>query len=136
MYKKVLLVSALALPILFFMGWIANLETNLRGAQEITLRAEGYDPRSLISGHYLSLRINWQKSDCKQFKDKLCHPSRFDSVYKYYLPEDEAQELDVLIARNMVEKIELVFAYPKNKTPHLRSLLLDGQPWKEWFKNR
>lgn len=136
MYKKLLLVSALALPILFFIGWTASLETNLQGAQEITLRAEGYDPRSLISGHYLSLRINWQKSNCKQFADSLCHPSRFESVYKYYLPEEEAKELDVLISQNKVQKIELVFAYPKNKTPHLRNLLLDGQSWQEWFKNK
>ena len=87
MKKRILLMAALALPVIFLAVWAASVEYKIKHAQEITIRAEGFDPRSLISGHYLSLRLNWQETDCRQFSDNLCHPSRFQSVYNYYLPE-------------------------------------------------
>lgn len=133
MSKSSWLALALIFPIIFLGIWAAHTDYKINNAPEITIRAEGYDPRDLISGHYLNLRLNWQDTDCRQFKDHLCHPNRFDSVYNFYLPEDDASEMDRIIQRRKV-KIDLVFAYPKNKQPHLKRLLINGLEWKNWLE--
>lgn len=132
MNKKLVLIASLALPIIFLATWVGSIQHKISKAPEIIIRAEGYDPRSLISGHYLSLRLNWQRTNCRQFGDKLCHPGRFDSVYNYYLPEKDAIYLDKII-RNKKLKLELVFAYPQDKKPHLKRLLIDSKPWTQWL---
>ena len=133
MSKKVWLSLALAFPIVFLSTWAWYVHNGIKNAPEITLRAEGYDPRSLIAGHYLYLRLNWQDADCTQFDDDLCHPNRFESVYKYYIPEEAASILDKEIRENEA-KVDLVFAYPENKNPYLKGMLINGQPWKKWLK--
>lgn len=135
MKKRILLMATLALPVIFLAVWAASVEYKIKHAQEITIRAEGFDPRSLISGHYLSLRLNWQETDCRQFSDNLCHPSRFQSVYNYYLPEGDALYLDKVIRRENLT-LELVFAYPADKQPHLKHLLINGQNWEQWLKQK
>ena len=135
MSKKVWLGLALALPIIYLSGWSFYVEIGIKNAPEITIRAEGYDPRSLISGQYLYLRLNWQDTDCTQFDDDLCHPNRFESVYKYYIPEAVAEELDKAIRKKDV-KVDLVFAYPENKNPYLKKMLINGVKWKKWLKEQ
>ena len=135
MSKSSLLALALVFPIVVLGIWTARIDYKIKKAPEITIRAEGYDPRNLISGHYLNLRLNWQETDCSQFSDNLCHPSRFKSIYNYYLPEYAAQELDRIILKEKLA-IDLVFAYPQNKQPHLKRLLINGQKWKKWLKKR
>lgn len=136
MHRKPLLLAALAVPVIFLAVWIGFIRYYINNAPEITIRAEGYDPRSLISGHYLSLRLNWQETDCTQFSDNLCHPGRFLSIYRYYLPEKEALLLDGLRWRRDFPEMELVFAYPKDKQPHLKRLLIEGKNWDEWLAGR
>ncbi len=133
MSKKIWLGLALAFPIIILSLWVWSVDSGIKNAPEITIRAEGYDPRSLISGHYLYLRLNWQETDCTQFEDNLCHPNRFEGVYKYFIPEKVASRLDNAIRKDNV-KVELVFAYPKNKNPYLKKMLLNGKPWKEWLQ--
>lgn len=134
MSKSSWLAIALIFPIIVLGSWSAYTDYKIENAPEITIRAEGYDPRNLISGHYLNLRLNWQETNCRQFKDNLCHPNRFKSVYNYYLPEDAAMAMDKIIRSHRL-KIDLVFAYPKDKQPHLKRLLVNGQKWKKWLKN-
>lgn len=133
MSKKIWLVLSLVFPIVFLLSWTIITEQNIKNAKEIIIRAEGYDPRNLISGHYLNLRLNWQETDCSQFSDNLCHPNRFESIYQYYIPEIDAPKLDKLAGNNKT-KIELVFAYPKNKNPYLKDMLINGKNWKQWLK--
>lgn len=135
MSKKVWLGVSLAFPIVFLSSWTAYIDEGIRKAPEITIRAEGYDPRSLISGHYLYLRLNWQDTDCTQFNDNLCHPNRFESVYKYYIPEDVAPTLEKAVQKKDI-KVDLVFAYPENKNPYLKKMLINSEPWKEWLKRK
>ena len=134
MSKKVWLGLALAFPISFLSAWAYYVNQAIKDAPEITIRAEGYDPRSLISGHYLYLRLNWQDADCTQFEDDLCHPNRFESIYKYYIPEEVAPVLEKQIQDQKV-KVDLVFAYPKNKSPYLKDMLLDGIKWQDWLRS-
>ena len=133
MTKSIWLGAALAFPIIYLSSWSWYVYEGIKEAPEITIRAEGYDPRNLISGHYLYLRLNWQDTDCTQFNDNLCHPNRFESIYKYYIPEDAAPKLDAAV-RKEGTKVDLVFAYPENKSPYLKKMLINGIKWKKWLK--
>lgn len=137
MLKRNLFIASLVFPIVVLFVWIGWMEYDIRRSSEVRISAEGYDPRSLISGHYLSLRLNWQKTDCRQFPQHVCERSRFDSVYKYYLPEDDAQYMDTFILQaereNKEVNIELVFAVRAGQRPYLKNMLVNGQPWKQWL---
>lgn len=137
MLKRNLFIASLVFPIAVLFVWIGWMEYDIRCSSEVRISAEGYDPRSLISGHYLSLRLNWQKTDCNQFPQQVCERSRFDSVYKYYLPEDDAQYMDTFILQAERESkevnIELVFAIRAGKRPYLKNMLVNGQPWEQWL---
>ena len=55
--RRRLFVAIIALDLLVFGGWIAAEETaRLRGVQ-VLLPVEGYDPRDLLSGHYVRFRL-------------------------------------------------------------------------------
>jgi len=53
--KRVLLALALV-DLLFFGGWVAREESLRRGGR-IYLPIEGYDPRDLLSGHYVRFQL-------------------------------------------------------------------------------
>src|SRR5215469_3254703 len=53
--KRVVLALALV-DLVFFGGWIA-LEESLRRGGPIHLPIEGYDPRDLLSGHYVRFQL-------------------------------------------------------------------------------
>jgi uncharacterized membrane-anchored protein len=53
--KRVLVAMAVA-DLLVFGGWVASEELH-RGGAAIKLPVEGYDPRDLLSGHYVRFRL-------------------------------------------------------------------------------
>jgi GDYXXLXY motif protein len=55
--RRRLFLAIIVLDVFFFGGWIAAEETaRLRGV-EVLLPVEGYDPRDLLSGHYVRFRL-------------------------------------------------------------------------------
>ena len=48
-----------AIPVGAMLTWLLSLMTALTLAREVSLPVTGYDPRDLLSGHYLSYRINY-----------------------------------------------------------------------------
>lgn len=57
--KRLLLVSVV-LPILGLIALIGRAELNLRGGRPWVLPITGYDPRDLLSGHYIRYRYDLQ----------------------------------------------------------------------------
>jgi uncharacterized membrane-anchored protein len=53
---RTLLFGLIAADLVFFSGWIAQNELARRGGQ-VRLAIEGYDPRDLLSGHYVRIRL-------------------------------------------------------------------------------
>ena len=53
--KRLLIVMA-ALDVLVFGGWVAR-EESLRVGEQIALPLDGFDPRDLLSGHYVQFRL-------------------------------------------------------------------------------
>lgn len=56
MNKRALL-FVVTLPVAYMMAWLLTLSTSLLSAKEISLRVEGYDPRDLLTGHYLTYQV-------------------------------------------------------------------------------
>lgn len=135
MKNKYVLAGILCFPIIVLLAWNGWLESRVAFSPELRVAAEGYDPRSLISGHYLRLRPVWAKTDCSVFAENKCPEEEFENVYSFYLPEQTAEELERII-RTENPELQLVFAFPDKSRPILKNLQIEGQPWEKWLDNR
>ena len=70
--KNKLYLCGLFLPLFCFLAFIGVCEYQRSQSYEITVPVSGYDPRSLIAGHYILLTVDTQKIDCSQFSAKTC----------------------------------------------------------------
>ena len=132
MYTKKLLLVFLILPIVFLLAWNLYLEYELKSEKTVVVRMTGYDPKSLLSGHYLYLRPVWGETDCSQFTDAHCPTELFSAVYRYYLPEFDAQNLDrQLLSADL--KVDMVFILRGRAKPFVKDLLIEDKPWKQWI---
>ena len=131
MLKKYGLIVAILFPIVILSLWAARLQLNLNHAQKVLVTVEGYDPRSLISGHYLQLTPLWDQTDCGQFSHQRCPVEVFENVYRFYLPEETAPQLERLIWK-LQPPMQLEFAL-SHGTPLIRELFIDNRLWKDWY---
>lgn len=125
--KKFLILFSL--PLFFMLAVTVYLKISRNLAPEVKIAATGYDPRSLISGHYLQLSLDWDTTDCSQFSDAKC-PGKYDfqAVYRFYVSEDQARDLENQVRQPGV-KTELLFALPAFGEPQLKKLLINGKEW-------
>jgi len=131
MKNRSLLLLALFSPLLVLTIWAAELEIRYIMSPKVLISATGYDPRDLLSGHYLNLRLDWNNTDCTQFEGNICDKKNFNKRYRYYLPEKEAKALDKVLARQNLGLL-LEFSYTQGREPILRNLFIENLPWKEW----
>ena len=89
MIRKNWALPALAFPIVVLLIWTAGLQYLSLTAPRVMVTVEGYDPRSLISGHYLELQPDWTRTDCKTFGGQTCPKDKFEKVYRFYLRSEE-----------------------------------------------
>lgn len=158
MNKRILLIVALTLPILA-LGLNAWLKSEQRNSgEEIVLPIEGFDPRDLLSGHYLIYRVDYGvangchehnveasvclrpklgifakgklPADCELFIHGRCDDSAAFSagIERFYLPEEYAQALEDKVRDNQGE---LVLSVDSQGNVAIRDLLIEGRPWKE-----
>ncbi len=123
------------IPLLILMGHALYLSTWRQSAQTVVVSIDGYDPRSILSGHYIEYTINWQDTDCWQFDGGYCPHDDFRKVSKrYYLPQAEATQIDRL-RRIQSDNLnfDIVFSYQKGKTPMARQLLINGLDWQDYL---
>lgn len=132
MKTKYILAIFLILPIIVYVGWIGTLEKQIHTAKTVMVTMQGYDPVDFLSGHYLSLRPDWENTDCKQFENEVCPTELFARSYRYYLPEFDAIAIDERI-RDISLKIEIEFAINKKANPLVKHLYINGQKWRDWF---
>ena len=65
--KKYLLIAAVVFPIVVLLGLMLSKQVRLSQGSQVILPIEGFDPRDLLSGHYLTYRINYGASpDCSR----------------------------------------------------------------------
>lgn len=154
--KKGLLV-ALIIPIialLFLMGYKKYI---LSTGNEVILPITGYDPRDLLSGHYLIYEIDYGVKDicnnlfykikkqgficlstkkfsyrwpdnCETMIKGVCNHRRFEAgVERYYIPEKDAKKLELLV---ISKKASIVLSVLKNGKAQVKDLLINGSSWK------
>ena len=56
---SILLVLAFTLPVCVLLGWVILNEYQLKFSQTLILPVEGYDPRDLLSGRYLTYKVHY-----------------------------------------------------------------------------
>lgn len=134
MKLKYVLAFFLTVPVLLLAGWVVKLESGLHGGREVVVQMSGFDPVDFLSGHYLSLRPDWEKTDCAQFEDGKCPYELFSRFYRYYLPEFDAAAVDEEIRRNNDLPVALVFAVNGRAKPRIKQLLIGGKDWQDWIK--
>ncbi len=132
--KKHLVLIGLLVPVAALFIWVAGIEVKYSGSPKVLIKAEGYDPRDLLSGHYLQLRLNWHDTDCKQFADNECPRNRFEYTYRFYLPEHDAELMDSLISSRRNLDMDLEFSMHAAAAPLLKELYVEKQPWKAWLQ--
>ncbi len=126
--KNKLLIAFLALPLICLIAWSSYLVFSVSNGKEVKVAITGYDPRDLLSGHYISYQINWDKTDCSQFTNNICPKDEFClNDCRYYIPEENATALDKLFRQNNNNSIfEVVYSYKSGRKPISIELLIDG----------
>lgn len=123
------------LPALFLLAWVGTIEIQRYQGREVVVRLMGYDPRDLLSGHYISYQIDWDKTDCAQFENGVCPRAAFERTGRFYVSEDKAAALDKAV-RDRNNRAEMVFSYKRGIKPYALKLLVNGEEWeKAAYKN-
>lgn len=138
MSKKILAIM-LIVPFVGLFLWTMWLYTQQATGKEIKVVIAGYDPRDLLSGHYIQYTIDWAETNCNQFpdgicpKNEFCKDSRWGRQCRFYIPEKNANELDKLFRkRNATDMVfEVVYSYHKGHEPLAKELLINGKNWRE-----
>lgn len=146
---------ALLFPILMLLALIAYKKYILTFGQEVTLAISGYDPRDILSGHYLIYTVEYPVGkictdktvesgyvclDPKGFSAELpaeckipirgtCKYGRFEAgIEKFYIPEDKAQILDNNIRG---KRASIVISVTPKGQAQVKDLLIDGNSWRD-----
>lgn len=139
--QKYKIVACLLFPLVVLGCWVVFLSAKVLFMPEVKVQISGYDPRDLLSGHYIAYTINWDKTDCSQFENNQCPKDEFDAYavneywgkqHRFYVSEHYADELDGLLRFNTENHVfEVVYKYRAKIKPVARQLLIDGKPWQE-----
>lgn len=125
----------LMIPFIGMCCWAMYYAYFVKNATEVVLPITGYDPRNLLSGHYIEFRIDWARANCHQANwHGTCPKGDFKGISRYYVPEAWAHELERFINNSQYET-EIVFAYKSGMRPVAKDLLIRGQKWEEYLKN-
>lgn len=133
--NKKLWILALAFPWICLVVWTLSLTVQRNRGTEVTVRVMGYDPRDLLSGHYIAYEIDWEHTDCTQFasgicpRDEFCREARWGRQCRFYVPESQAQQLDDLFRHRGNDKFEVIYAYTPGQIPLAKQMLINGQDW-------
>ena len=133
--NKKLWIAALALPWVCLLVWTLSLTVQRFRGSEVTVRVMGYDPRDLLSGHYIAYEIDWEHTDCTQFangicpQEEFCKEARWGRQCRFYVPETQAQRLDKLFRQSGENRFEVIYAYKPGQTPIAKQLLINGKDW-------
>ncbi|MBQ9272042.1 MAG: GDYXXLXY domain-containing protein [Alphaproteobacteria bacterium] len=131
------------LPLVCLAIWTIFLAVQQKRGSEVKVAIQGYDPRDLLSGHYIQYQIDWDKTDCTQFvdnvcpKEDFCTDARWGRECRFYVPEKSASELDKLFRKfrsgdeNML--FEVVYSYRAKHQAMAKTLLINGKEWRQFL---
>lgn len=155
------LVFAIAFPIIALLCLMLYKQNIINTGQVISLPIVGFDPRDLLSGHYLQYNVDYQaenscdddndtaqlclepyrrffnssevQNGCQLYLTGSCRGGRFKSgLERFYIPEEYADQLDKLVQE---ARGELVISVNSRGTAVIKYLLIDGVPWMDKVQN-
>ena len=135
MLKKYINFILILAPAVLLLLWSLVLFIQLESGTEVVLRIKGYDPRSILSGHYISYQIDWANTNCSQFENDICPRDDFekalyqrywDNAGRFFVAENRAKELDKAV-RNTNNVAEIIYSYRKGQRPFALRLLINGE---------
>lgn len=137
--KAKILAICFALPFVCLLIWTLSLSWHHQQGTAIKVPITGYDPRDLLSGHYIQYQIDWDHTDCTQFPQQLCphqdfcKAARWGRQCRFYIPERHARALDNLFRQRNNEdmKFEIVYSYTPGRQAMAKRLLINGRDWWE-----
>ncbi len=159
--KKGLLI-ALVVPIICLVVLTGYKKYILSVGKEVILPITGYDPRDLLSGHFLIYTVNYGvKKICKgnfSYKNKRpgyicldskkfsyswpykcelviagkCRGTRFEAGIERFYIPQENAKELDKLVRN--KKASILLSVPINGKAQIKDLLINGTPWKDLIK--
>ena len=154
--KRKTLIVSLVSPIVALVLLASYKKYVSESGAEVRLPIDGYDPRDILSGHYLVYRIDYgiagicedrsrqgeayaclepkgfsyeKPESCKLLIQGSCHYGRFEAgVEKFFVPEEKAKQLETMIRS---ETAEIMLSIPLNGKAQVKDLLINGRPWDE-----
>ncbi len=133
--KSVAFIAAVSFPVIILAAWCGVLHYQNTTSQTVKIAVQGYDPKDILSGHYLNLRPDWRKTDCSQFPNNICPQEKFNTSYRYFLEEQSARKLDKLITAKQPE-LTLELTWKQGKTPQIKQLFIESLPWQTWLQQQ
>lgn len=160
MNQRVLLAIALAIPILALIA-VAGMKAQQRASGiEVVLPIEGFDPRDLLSGHYLTYRVdygiptscgemyetqadlcleptravyphNQRPDDCRLFLRGYCDTNTGFSVENLNRFYIPEEHAAVLDSKVRDKQGSLVLAVDAQGNAVIKDLLINGKPWRD-----
>ncbi len=153
-----LLIFAIVFPIVLLLGFMLYKQRVVSQGERVVLKIVGYDPRDLLSGHYLIYNVEYGVAttcshdtnlaaayvclednafrfgpvrDCNLAIAGRCENSRFVAgIERFYVPQENAQELEKHVMGRDAS-IELAI---KNGQAQVVDLLIEGKSWREKIK--
>ena len=142
--SKKLLIVLFSVPYFALISWAIYLYFQAQAGVDVKVAIQGYDPRHLLAGRYVEYVIDWEKTDCSQFenkvcpKDEFCEKRRYDSDVRrcrFYVDERRADALQKLLWKGGSDlNFEVVFSYRKGAKPLAKQMLINGKDWSEYVK--
>jgi uncharacterized membrane-anchored protein len=148
------LIFAILFPVLLMFALMVYKQRIVSQGTRVILKISGYDPRDLLSGHYLLFRVNYgvtpgcndheaepayvcltkqtfeygEPKDCAVAIAGICQSGRFVAgIERFYVPQENAFELEKHV-RGKDASIELAI---KNGKAQIVDLLIEGQSWRK-----
>ena len=163
MNQKTLLAIALVLPILALSATAWMKAQQRAHGTEVVFPIEGFDPRDLLSGHYLTYRIDYGialdcpladgeallclepnhaiypanalPNSCSLYLRGYCDSSSAFSVENIDRFYIPETSASALDAKIRDNKGSIILSVDSQGYPVIKDLLIDGKPWQEAIKN-
>lgn len=135
---RLLKILALLVTVLVPVLMTGSIMYERAAAPVYKVRIEGYDPRDLLYGHYLTFRFAPDKSAEKETFTRELYDAlpAFDG--RYYIPERHAATIE----RTLIDgksTMEIGVGVPKRGKAFLETLYINGAPMRDFlndFENR
>lgn len=149
------LIFAIVFPIVLLLGLMLHKQRIVSAGTRVVLKISGYDPRDLLSGHYLIYVVEYgvsiqcpytseimkafvclsdqtfrfgSPSNCQLPIVGSCENGRFRAgIERFYVPQENARELE----RHVMGRNAAIELAVKNGQAQVIDLLIDGQSWKK-----